>query len=409
MMSRYGGTIDKPTQGAQGTAIEPTTYEVWFFASSLKELESPPMPSRCCLRINYRFALLPTFALITTIPLMVMSGCGMSQENAPPQPAATDNDVVATVNGVTITRGAMYSEMEQYVPAQVQDFPRNQTLTYPTGRVALQHLITNELMVQLARLNQVPVTQQDITDRYNDVKMVREAQSTNTFEDTLADEGLTPQQFDYGTISPDVAQYNLLSKGVSVTESELQSYYNSHINEYTIPTRVHIERIVLSTQAAAEQAYQLAVSAHSLDPVMQQNIAVPLAGGADNADIAQWINIDTPPPLLSPLASLAANAEPGAILKPFRVQNQWWVARVVDLKTRSALPYFLVSHIVKWNVETTKAEELGNVQRVQQEMQEMTQQAIITVKQVQYLSLVKQLKNPAAPTPIAEAPSASGS
>jgi parvulin-like peptidyl-prolyl isomerase len=333
----------------------------------------------------------------------LISGCSKPAA-APTGPSFSDDDIIATVNGVAITKDQMYGEMEQYVPAQIQGFPQNPILGYPAGRVALQKLIEDQLEVQLATVNGVPVTTDEVTARYNDVKMVKESQITRSFEDILADQGLTPQEFDDGTITPNVAQYNLVSKGVTVSSQEIMAYYNTHLSAYTEPDRVHIERIILPDEATAEKAYQDASKTNTLDDVMGQNIAPPLSGGDDAADIAQWFDIDSPPTALKAALAPCATAQPETVLPPVAVQKQWWLVKLVDRQPKQVLPFSEVQHIVQWNLTMMKAGAAGGAQRFQGQMQDMTQQAVINVKPQQYDSLVKELKNPPLTSPMQSAP-----
>jgi parvulin-like peptidyl-prolyl isomerase len=327
-----------------------------------------------------------------------MSGCSKSSTDATsPTPNGTaDSDVVATVNGTVISKGDMYTEMEQYVPAELQGFPQNPMLNMSAGRVQLQHLITNDLAIQLALSKGVPVTDDEVASRFDDVKMVNEAQSTKDFEDLLSDKGLTTGQYEEFNIKPDVAQFNIITKGLTASDQELQDYYNSHTVDFTEPNRVHIERIVLPDEAAAEQAYQTASKAGTLDPVIGQNIAPPMTTGDDAADIPQWIVLDGAPAGIKPLASALATATPGQILKPVSFQGHWWLIKIIQRRSKEIIPFDKVKHIVTWNVLSSKATQVGAVQQLQKDMQGVTQSATITVKPQQYLSLVKVLQTPPA-------------
>jgi foldase protein PrsA len=332
-------------------------------------------------------------ALLVSMSVIGLTGCEKEAAGPVSSPIDSDTAVVATVNGVNIGQNEMYSEMEQYVPAQLQNFPTNAMLEWPAGRVALQHLITNELTIQLAKEQQVPVTDDEVAARYADIKMVKEAESVSSFEDLLKNQGLTVQEFEDENIKPEVAQFNVLSKGISVTDQEIRANYNLHVSDYTEPARVHIERIVLPDEAAAEKAYETASKNNSLDDVLSENIAQPIVGGENAADIPQWISIDQPGAGLRDVLQTAQGAQPGTILKPILVKNQWWLVKLVDHKNKTVMPFDKVKHIVQWNVTDSKASLAGNFQKVQAAMLDITQRAVIHVPP-QYSSMVVQLKTP---------------
>ncbi len=323
-----------------------------------------------------------------------MNGCSKPSSETDDSANTPDSNVVATVNGVIIDRDEMYQEMEQYVPAQLQGFPQNPLLGVSAGRVALQHLITDELAQQLAKDSGVPVTDDEVQSRYDDVKMVKESESTKGFEDLLNGQGMSVEQFKEESIKPDVAQYNIVGKGIAVPDQNLLQYYSAHLNEYTEPARIHIERIVLPDEASAQQAYQIASKSSSLDSVISENVAPPLTGGDNAADIAQWLDLDQTSTPLKAVLKAAENAPAGSVLPPINVQNQWWLVMVVDRKSKDVMPFDKVKHIVQWNVVTAKASAAGNFQKMESQMQDITQQAVINVIPPQYISLVRQLKNP---------------
>jgi|GEM_PF-5166423 parvulin-like peptidyl-prolyl isomerase len=348
--------------------------------------QSSASPNRC------RYALL--FILI--LPAVLLSGCGKPSIGTETPSGTLDAAVVATVNNVPISRDDMYTEMEQYVPSQLQDFPRNPFLGVTAGRFALQHLITDELAIQLAKSQQVPATPQQIDDRYNDIKMVQNVHQTRDFDEVLTDQGLTVQQYKTESVEPDVAQFNVLVKGVSATDQELLASYQSNLPDYTEQSRIHIERIVLDDEASADQAYQTASKTNSLDDVLSLNRATPLSGGADDADIAQWIPLEHSDPVLAPIISAASTAQAGTVLKPIKLAGKWWLVKLVDRKAKDVIPFQEVRHIVMWNVLMNKARAAGNIEKVQSAMKDLTEQAVINVRAPQYASLVKQLKDPAS-------------
>jgi len=340
--------------------------------------------------------------VVGIISTVMLQGCGSKSSDGEGAAPDVQDNVVATVNGTPIDRDQMYSAMEQYIPAQLPDFPHNQLLAATAGRVALRRLIEDDLTIQLAKINQVPVTDAEVQSRYNDLKMVKEAQSTRSFEDLLADEGMTEDEFKEQDIKPQVAEFNLFSDGLMASNAELLANYNQHVGDYTEPDRVHIERIVLPNEASAQQAYETASKTNSLDDVLEDNIAQPLSGGENTADIAQWLPTGQGAAGYAAVTLAAANAQVGTVIKPVLVEGQWWLVKVDDHRPKEVIPFDQVKNIVDWNVLTAKASAAGSLQKFQNAMEDMTQQAVITVKAPQYISLVKQLKSPVVPA--AQAP-----
>ena len=318
-------------------------------------------------------------------------GTGTGVGGVPTASGGSGDAVIATVNQDPILESEVYDQLQRFIPSRLQGYPNNPALNEPAGRYVLQSLITNKIIVQAAKAQNAPVTADEVDARYNDLKMVRESQSTQTFEQALTAEGFTVDSFKQSTIVPEIAQYNLLTHGVTGTAQEFQAYYNSHQADYTEPPRAHLERVEFPSQAAAAQAYVTASKAKSLAGIIPANLPTP--PGADSpADIPQWIGLDAAPAPLKPVVAQVAKSAPGTILAPTQVQGQWWVTRVVDVKPKTVLKYDQLKHIIEWTVLSRKAQTAGGMTATQAIVQKAQQNAQIQINPPQYQSLVPQIK-----------------
>src|SRR5579862_2031224 len=90
------------------------------------------------------------------------------------------DDVVATVNGDNITVGQMYDFMRHLTAQMMASNP-----TAPVGRFALSQLITTDLGIQMAKKQGVPVTDQQIDDRFKDLSMINSWQYALPYDQIL--------------------------------------------------------------------------------------------------------------------------------------------------------------------------------------------------------------------------------
>ena len=204
------------------------------------------------------------------------------------------------------------------------------------------------------------MSQSELDAFYNDNKMPQQAQSTLPFEQSLQNQGYSADQYKQEVLSTQVAQQNLLGKAVTTSPAEIQANYSSNTMNYSLPNSVHVHRTATSTKDAATAIYQSLKSGKKMSDLASSNIAAEGAGAIyDGTDIAQWINIDNPAPVLKAAAPALQAAKAGDVVAPFQVQSQWWVVQVVDNKPKQVLPLSQVQDLVKINVVRQKAGQQG--------------------------------------------------
>ncbi len=100
----------------------------------------------------------------------------------------------------------------------------------------------------LAQDQGVAPTDAEVTTQYNNIKMLQDARNIKGFDQALTDAGMTPEIFQELQVKPQLAQIKLLTKGLTVTDADVQTFYNANKDkQFTKPARVHIKRIVVAT------------------------------------------------------------------------------------------------------------------------------------------------------------------
>jgi parvulin-like peptidyl-prolyl isomerase len=332
-------------------------------------------------------------AALITLSALILVGCRSNPASDGSVAPSGAGQTVAIVNRDSITTNQMYDSMQHFVPTQV---PKNQEqlLSQPTGRTALQMLIQNCLLVQLASNQSVPVTPQEVDARYNDVAMVQEATSTQRFEKVLSLEGYTPQSFKEELITPEVARFNLETKSLSASDSELNAFYTSNKSIFTLPERAHIQRIVLGDEATAHAAFQAASHQSGFGVYAAQNLAPPEPGADGPGDMPLWVDLTRAPQGLEAVFDMIGAAKPGDALRPVQVQGGWWVVRVLEKQPTRVLSYSAIGHMVRWDCLSNKAHQENTEQRLQRDLHDMAQTAQISIMPVQYQDLAAEFKAP---------------
>lgn len=151
------------------------------------------------------------------------------------------NRTVAIINGEEIKGGEYYQRME-FLPG-VGKKMGSAISEFPPGFLTLEELITERLVFQLAKQKGVLPTDLEINAEYQ----ARKADDANLDQNWIAG-GRTLESLKY-LIKYELAQYNIQTFGVTVTDAEVSNYYTQHPDEFTIPKRAKLRVIVLTNEA----------------------------------------------------------------------------------------------------------------------------------------------------------------
>ena len=165
--------------------------------------------------------------------------CGVfTLGNAQNDPAA----VVLTVNGDTIKAAEYYRRME-YLP-NVSKNVGNFSMVYPPGFLTLEALITERLIFQLAKQKGVMPA---------DTEIQAELNSMLTEKPTLLNDaalaGQTRADIEH-QIKYQLAQFKIQTFGITVTDVEVDKFYQDNPAIFTIPKRAKLSIISVSDEAS---------------------------------------------------------------------------------------------------------------------------------------------------------------
>ena len=164
--------------------------------------------------------------------------CGLfTLGHAQTDPAA----VVLTVNGDTIKAAEYFRRME-YLPGVSRNVG-NVSLVYPPGFLALEALITERLIFQLAKQKGVMPT---------DMEIQAELNSMLTDKPTLLNDaalaGQTRADLEH-QIKFQLAQFKIATFGINLTDVEVDKFYKDNPTIFTIPKRAKLSVIAVSDEA----------------------------------------------------------------------------------------------------------------------------------------------------------------
>ena len=202
------------------------------------------------------------FALGVVGLLTVAAGvpAGLRAQAKPPAAAVADGDIVARVNNDVITL-AEYQKAEQRLrdeaahdcagctPEQIDAQFKGQQ------KDLLRGMIDQSLMVQRAKDMNINV-EADLTKRLDEVRQQNGLATIDELQKGVEASGLSWEDYKTtirnGLLQKEVVQREVGSR-VDITTEELQQYYDAHKQEFTLPERVVLYEISMSTEGKSPE------------------------------------------------------------------------------------------------------------------------------------------------------------
>lgn len=217
------------------------------------------------------------------------------------------NKVVLSVNGEEIKAGEYYRRME-FLPGVGKMFGQSFAQA-PPGLLTIDQLVTERLVFQQAKEFGVFPTDAEVQD-----EIAYSTRMDANYVKGWTDSGRTLEELTY-QVRFGLAQFKLISRGITFTDAEIQEFYKNNIALFTIPKQVTLKVIAVNSEETANKvdadlkagktfeevakAYSLDVSAamdgdfgkrsyEDLAPVVRREIDKIKVGGT-----TAWIIDDT--------------------------------------------------------------------------------------------------------------------
>lgn len=156
-----------------------------------------------------------------------------------PEYTVDPNKVIATVNGEAIKSSELYSRLEYLDLAEVAERFGNRVLSFPAGFLALDQIVLERLTLQLAKERNVTPTNPEVQAHIAS----RLAELPNALTEWEA-AGRTKEQFEYHA-RIELARFKLLTAGITLTDLEVEKFYNDNPTMFTSEKRFKLRGVVL--------------------------------------------------------------------------------------------------------------------------------------------------------------------
>lgn len=235
-------------------------------------------------------------------------------------------------------------------------------LEAPPGFITLMRMINDQLIIELARSKGVYPTQAEINKEFEERKKGNETLFTE-----MAVLGITEEELKLRA-TVDLAQFKLLTIGVTVTDKEVEEHYKVNPQLYTLPATIDL-RVIVVKDESAKRAVDEALKTQSFEQVAEQysvDATKAIGGDLPEVPIAN---------LPQRIQDLFASLDKGKTTDWVQSQDAW-LKYLVENKTQTqVLP---LTPELKETIRKRLMLEIGrNKNRLQDDLDELRRKARI--------------------------------
>ncbi len=200
--------------------------------------------------------------LVSLIPIALVAalaaGCGGGGGGTAATLNASDIAVVGSTHIVKSQYDALLEQAKTNYKQQGKTFPKQGTTAYQSLKAqAVSLLVQQAERVEKADSMGIHPSTKDVDTRLAQIKKQYFGGDEKKYQAGLKKQHLTDAQVRqdvlYTLISEDV--FNQLGKGMTVSDSEVQQYYNAHKSQYTQPESRDVRYILVKTKKIADSVY----------------------------------------------------------------------------------------------------------------------------------------------------------
>jgi parvulin-like peptidyl-prolyl isomerase len=272
-----------------------------------------------------------------------------------PAPGEIVERVIVKVNGDIITltdfaaRQVQAAQAARIAPERAEQFLRENN-----ARI-LQEAIDDLLITQKAADIGIRMRPEYVKDAIETIKKENNFASEEAFQEALRREGLTldelKRNIERSMVSRQVLYREVESK-VTVGDAEALKDYEAHRAEYERPASVHLQEILVKSEAEARNLAARARAGEDFAALARANSAA--ASRAAGGDLGRIARGEMNPELEKEAFALA----PGAVSEPIAVADGFRVLKLVERNEAGVVPFEEAKpEIVKRLGQTRRAEE----------------------------------------------------
>ncbi len=276
--------------------------------------------------------------LLLFFGLIVASGAGASDLSA--------KAVMATVNGVAITRSLVEAEVRRLVPRTLFHQSIDAEKLAAFRKDALESLIDKELRVQEAARLGLTVDKRAVGTELK--KVIERYSNKREFEKRLKAAGYSTrdakEEIERRLLADLVFQREVVAR-VKVSDQEARSYYEANQEKFVEPRRFNLSHILVKVPPLANDFEEKALEKKAKEIARQIRAGLTFdeavrkyAEGDDQDDGGDmgWVHEGR---LVPEIEQEIAKLTPGEIAGPFRTFRGFRIFRVDEVRTERQVPF----------------------------------------------------------------------
>jgi parvulin-like peptidyl-prolyl isomerase len=292
-----------------------------------------------------------TLLLAASAGLAVLTGCGSENQSVPA-------DAVAVVGDETITKAQFDQLMDQArasYKTQKRPVPKAGSPEYQALRgQAMQFLVQRAQFEQKASDLDIKVSDKDVEKRLAQLKKQYFGGSEKKYAAQLKQQGLSEEQVAQDVRAQVIQEriYNNVTKGVEVSDKEIQSNYKKNKAQYVQPASRDVRHILVKKKTLADQLYSQLLAGGNFAALAKKHSQDPSSksqGGKLTVSKGQTV-----PAFDKAAFSLAKNA----LSKPVKTQYGWHIIQPLSgVKKSKTTPFKQVKDAIRQQLVQEKKQK----------------------------------------------------
>jgi parvulin-like peptidyl-prolyl isomerase len=224
---------------------------------------------------------------------------------------------------------------------------KDKTLVQQIKQTLVQELISEGLLLNWGRQNKVVVTKDEINALLqNLVSTPKGVVVADILAESHVNKALLEDSLGVQILKKRLIQE--LEKKISVSESEVQSYYNDHLNLYK-KGRIHLKQIFLSQESEAESVMKFLHSGKFTFEALATKYS--MGAEAQNGGDMGWLDSG-----MGPTIDALFNRVPGVYDKIIRSPQGFHIFKVVEVQRPALRPLRQVKDEIVHHIKELKTE-----------------------------------------------------
>lgn len=307
-------------------------------------------------------------SLLVAVVLVSCIGCG--------------SKTFVTVNGTKVKKDEFYSRLEK-VPVQTQSGAKQ------AGQYIIEQIVNEKLILEYAKNKGVSPTKDQINKKIDFLQK----QTPGGLQKMLQSQDMTKEELEK-KIEVEQALVNVVTKGVTVSDTEIKTAYNQALNApnspFKRPEQVNISIIVCKTKTKIDKAYTELQRGMNFNNTAESLSDDP-TGKMTKGQIG-WVSKGMKG-LPTVVANKAFSQSPNEYSEPMFVDGEYVIVKTEQKRPAKTTQYDEVKDAIKEQIALQKGNVAGSYKT---DLRNYIKKAEIKINSSKYKNIADNIKKQAA-------------